>query len=76
LVIAAIACWNTIYLERAVDRLRGQGVDVPKPLLAHISPLGWSHIALTGDYLWDGAAIDPLGFRPLNEPSGQLDPAA
>jgi TnpA family transposase len=76
LVIAAIARWNTIYLERAVDRLRGQGVDVPKPLLAHISPLGWSHIALTGDYLWDGAAIDPLGFRPLNEPSGQLDPAA
>jgi TnpA family transposase len=25
LVIAAIACWNTIYLDRAVDRLRGRG---------------------------------------------------
>ena len=68
LVIAAIAYWNTIYLHRAVDRLRGQGVSVPEHLLPHISPLGWSHIALTGDYLWDSALRDPLGFRPLNDP--------
>jgi hypothetical protein len=26
-------------------------------LLAHTSPLGWSHIGLTGDYLWEQAAI-------------------
>jgi TnpA family transposase len=76
LVIAAIAYWNTIHLDRAVDRLRGQGVSVPEHLLPHISPLGWSHIALTGDYLWDSALRDPLGFRPLNEPPGQVDPAA
>ena len=26
-------------------------------LLAHTSPLGWSHISLTGDYNWEQAAI-------------------
>ena len=76
LVIAAIACWNTIYLDRAVDRLRGRGEGAPEHLLPHVSPLGWGHIALTGDYLWDSAAIEPLGFRPLNEPSGRLDAVA
>jgi hypothetical protein len=76
LVIAAIAYWNTLYLERAVDRLRHGGEGVPEHLLPHVSPLGWGHIALTGDYLWDSVAIDPLGFRPLNDPSGHLDAAA
>jgi hypothetical protein len=76
LAIAAIACWDTIYLGRAVNRLRGQGVDVPEPLPPHISSLGWSHVALTGGHLWDSALTDPLRLRPLNEPSGQLDPAA
>lgn len=76
LVIAAIACWNTIHLDRAVDRLRDQGVSVPEPLLPHVSPLGWGHIALTGDYLWDSAAGDPLGLRPLNEPASQPGRAA
>jgi Tn3 transposase DDE domain len=26
--------------------------DVPDHLLAHLSPLGWEHINLTGDYVW------------------------
>nr|WP_236730443.1 Tn3 family transposase [Pseudomonas savastanoi] len=29
-----------------------EGLDVPPELLAHISPLGWAHILLTGEYLW------------------------
>ena len=28
-------------------------------LLAHVSPLGWEHINLTGEYRWSGA--DPSG---------------
>ena len=28
------------------------------------SPLGWSHISLTGDYLWEQAAIAVDGFGP------------
>lgn len=66
LVTAAIALWNTVYLGRAVDALRCRGEAVPDSLLAHIAPLGWQHINLTGDYLWgaDGT-LGPDGFRPL-----------
>lgn len=44
------------------------GVDViPDALLAHLAPLGWQHINLTGDYLWGAdAAVGPEGFRPLH----------
>ncbi len=52
LVTAAIVLWNTIYLEKAVETLRKQGIEVDDNLLQHISPLGWEHIALTGEYLW------------------------
>ena len=41
--------WNTIYMDRAVRHLRSTGVDAPDYLLAHVAPLGWSHISLTGD---------------------------
>jgi len=35
-------------------------------LLAHTSPVGWGHIAFSGDFLWDRAAALPAGRRPLN----------
>ena len=66
LVTAAIALWNTVYLGRAVDALRRRGETVPGALLAHVAPLGWQHVNLTGDYLWGaGAGLGPDGFRPL-----------
>ena len=66
LVTSAIALWNTVYLGRALDALRRRGEAIPDALLAHLAPLGWQHINLTGDYLWgaDGA-LGPDGFRPL-----------
>ena len=36
------------------------------------SPLGWSHISLTGDCLWERAAIAVDGFRPLNTARSRL----
>jgi TnpA family transposase len=66
LVTAAIALWNTVYLGRALDALRRRGEAVPDALLAHIAPLGWQHVNLTGDYLWGaGGSLGPDGFRPL-----------
>ena len=65
LVTAAIILFNCRYLDRAVDALgiRGTGEE---PLLAQLSPLGWDHINLTGDYVWsDPAAFDADGFLPL-----------
>jgi hypothetical protein len=43
------------YLDRAVRQLRAQGATVPEDLLAHVAPLGWEHIGLTGDYVWTEA---------------------
>jgi TnpA family transposase len=67
LLVTAIILWNTRYLERAVATLR-TAEDVPDQLLAHLSPLGWEHVNLTGDYVWgnqDGASENTVGLRPL-----------
>jgi TnpA family transposase len=66
LATAAIVLWNTVYLDRALDALRRDGIVVPDAFLSHLAPLGWRHINLTGDYHWDGGiALEPDGFRPL-----------
>lgn len=52
LVVAAITLWNTVYLEQTIQALRSRGVEVDEKLLPHLSPLGWEHINLTGDYIW------------------------
>jgi hypothetical protein len=67
LLVTAIILWNTRYLERAIAVLR-QAEDVPDQLLAHLSPLGWEHVNLTGDYIWSAerpATENSDGFRPL-----------
>ena len=48
LVTAAIVLWNTVYLERAVNALRGHDKSFDETLLQYLSPLGWEHINLTG----------------------------
>lgn len=61
LVVAAIVLWNTIYLERAINALKdSQNVD--EDLLQYLSPLGWEHINLTGDYMRVGRDSD--GIHP------------
>jgi TnpA family transposase len=77
LVIAAIAYWNTMYLERAVDHLGARGDAINETLLAHISPMGWSHIGLTGDYLWEQSdLLAPGSYRALNDPGARRRSAA
>jgi TnpA family transposase len=65
LVTAAIVYWNTLYMGRAVDHLRAGGHTAPDHLLAHRAPLGWTHISLTGDYLWREPAAGDEAFMPL-----------
>ena len=65
LVIAAIAYWNSTYMADAAAHLRSEGEIVPDHLLAHTSPVGWEHIAFSGDFLWDSAA-KAAGRKPLN----------
>ena len=72
LLVAAIVLWNTRYLGAAVDALRRHGHEMPDELLAHVWPLAWDHINLTGDYTWGGDAPPAAGrLRDL-----RLDTAA
>jgi len=52
LLAAIVIYWNTDRLGGAVDRRRRGRLPVPPELLGHISPLGWAHILLTGEYRW------------------------
>jgi Tn3 transposase DDE domain len=74
LITAAIVHWNTVYLARAVHQLR-EGITVSDDLLAHVAPLGWEHIALTGDYMWYAAGPE-AEFRPLRDVRAAFLPQA
>ena len=66
LVVAAIVLWNTVYLERAIHAIREHGGKIDDRLLRNLSPLGWEHINLIGDYMWRQAKIPERSkFRPL-----------
>ena len=69
LVVAAIILWNTVYLGRAVQALRDSGKNIDERLLPHLSPLGWEHINLTGDYIWrQNKQVAQGKFRALRMP--------
>jgi len=66
LVVAAIVLWNTVYLERSIQKIRNSGQEVDETLLPHLSPLGWEHINLTGDYIWrQDNQVEQGKYRPL-----------
>lgn len=67
LVASAIVLWNTTYLAAAIAHLENQGRPVPRDLLQHLSPLGWQHINLTGDYLWTDPVLAEGNLRPLRQ---------
>lgn len=52
LVVGAIILWNTVYIEKAIEYLRKTDQNFKEDLIKHLSPLGWEHINLTGDYIW------------------------
>jgi TnpA family transposase len=77
LLVTAIILWNSRYLDRAITALRDVE-PVPDQLLAHLSPLGWEHVNLTGDYVWataDQVTENRDGFRPLKA-APDTDPLA
>ena len=56
LVIAAIVYWNSTYMADALAHLRSTDKVVDDAMMAHTSPVGWEHIAFSGDFLWEQAA--------------------
>lgn len=76
LVVASIVLWNTAYIERAIKTLRERGQPIPDDLLAHLSPLGWEHVNLTGDYVWKpGGGARRHSLRQLRLPIGADGPS-
>lgn len=66
ILINAISIWNTTYLQKAIDHLK-QNDAFDESLLKHISPLGWEHINLLGEYNFDVKNIlESDELRPLN----------
>ncbi|WP_288054552.1 Tn3 family transposase [Methylobacter sp.] len=53
-------------LEKAAQKLRYISKPIDDGLLQYLSPLGWEHINLTGDYVWrQSQKIEAGQFRPL-----------
>ena len=65
ILINAITVWNTVYLTEATRILKAKGL-LKEELLPHISPLGWEHINLLGEYTFDlKKAPNSNELRPL-----------
>ncbi|MGL5114883.1 MAG: Tn3 family transposase, partial [Beijerinckiaceae bacterium] len=57
----------------ATDELKRLGHDVSPEIMRHVAPLGWQHIALTGDYNWNLAAqINTDALRPLRNDASAM----
>jgi TnpA family transposase len=69
LVTAAIVLWNTVYLAQVINALRDKQM-LDEELVKYLSPLGWEHISLTGDYVWrkNTKTSAERPFRPLRNP--------
>ena len=68
IIINAINIWNTLYLEKAIEYRKTEG-DFNEDLIANISPLGWEHINLLGEYTFNSEeSFSREGLRELNIP--------
>lgn len=58
-------------MKRAIEALKRKGLEPNEQLLSHLSPLGWEHINLTGDYIWRSNQTPTSGkfrrLRPANQ---------
>ncbi len=68
LIVNAIVLYNTIYTQRALDHLTGQGLTIEDADLQRLSPLATDHITLTGRYriALPEALRDHGAYRELN----------
>ncbi|PEM20328.1 Tn3 family transposase [Bacillus wiedmannii] len=65
IIINAISIWNTLHLTKAVEYQKQTG-SFNEDLLHHMSPLGWEHINLLGEYHFNSEKIVSLdSLRPL-----------
>lgn len=71
LVLNALALWNTLYLDRAISRLRESGTEVRDEDLARVSLLMHAHVRVLGRYHFRlDESVAGGGMRALRDPAG------
>ncbi|MCA1700594.1 MAG: transposase, partial [Actinobacteria bacterium] len=70
-IVNAIVLYNTIYTQRALDHLAGQGLAIDDADVERLSPLATDHITLTGRYriVLPEQLRDRGAYRELNTPA-------
>ena len=72
MVVNAIVLWNTLYMEAALNQLRGEGFEVKEEDVARLSPLIYKHINFQGRYSFAlSESVAQGGLRPLRDPYDQ-----
>ena len=70
LVVNVMVLWTTLYMDRALGQLRGQGAMINDEDVARLAPLGTNHINVLGRYHFSlPEAIARGEFRPLRDPT-------
>ncbi len=70
LVVNVMVLWTTLYMDRALGQLRGQGAMINDADVARLAPLGTNHINVLGRYHFSlPEAIARGEFRPLRDPT-------
>jgi Tn3 transposase DDE domain len=70
LVVNVMVLWTTLYMDRALAQLRGQGATVNDEDVARLSPLGTNHINVLGRYHFSLPDSIARGeFRSLRDPT-------
>lgn len=65
IIINSIGIWNTLHLTKVIEYQKRTG-SFKEELLHHISPLGWEHINLLGEYHFNSEKVVTLdALRPL-----------
>jgi hypothetical protein len=64
---------SQVYRASSLNLLMRQGLDVSPTIVAHVVPLGWEHVGLTGDYVWsDGQEPSNGSLRQLRRRESTL----
>jgi len=70
LVTNAVVLWNTLYMESALNHMKGQGIPINEGDFSRLSPLLHSHINMLGHYSFVLTDLISKGkLRPLNNQS-------
>jgi len=72
LVLNCVVLWNTLYMNAALARLRGQGYPVRDEDVARLSAFVHHHLNVHGQYSFTLPDL-PDGHRALRDPDTDAD---